>query len=272
METLADLVAAGRERDGTAVEVAGRTTPYSYREFCTNVWKAANLLGHYGVHPGGDVAVVPGRKEAESDGWPEQRGFVDSADPLLALLGGTLPGATVTATPDQPVESRALVLPAGWWAQYETTPRCSALAYGGPPEDPQLAHFEAERWSENPTKPPEQVDPATPALRVDGATHSHGELLAAATTVTDRHGLDEASRVGLTAPVDAPAALVAGVLAPLSVGGTVVLAPDAAALDSADVTLAVTDGRDGDGADGEQSGVDECVTVAELADVVFANR
>jgi hypothetical protein len=263
METLADLVAAGRERDGTAVEVAGRTTPYSYRELCTNVWKAANLLGHYGVHPGGDVAVIPGPKEAASDDWPEQRGLVDSADPLLAILGGTLPGATVTTTPAQPVQSRALVLPAGWWAHCETTPRCSALAYGGPPEDPQLAHFEAELWSENPTQPPEQVDPETPALRADGQTHSHGALLAAATTVTDRYGLDESSRVGLTATLDAPAALVAGVLAPLSVGATVVLAPDPAVLDSEDATLVVADDTDG-----QQSGTDERVTVSELADVV----
>lgn len=264
MDTLADLVAAGRERDGTAVEIVGRTTPHSYRDLCTNVWKAANLLGHYGVHPGGDVAVVPGPKNAESGDRSGRRGLVDSAEPLLATLGGALRGATVVSTPDQPVESRALVLPAGWWAEYETTPRCSALAYGGPPEDPRLTHLETELWSENPTRPPEQVDPETPALRADGRSHSHGELLAAATTVADRYSLDESSRVGLAAAVDTPVALVAGVLAPLSAGSTVVSALDAAALDDAGVTLAVTDSR----TDGRQPETGEHVTVSELAETV----
>jgi hypothetical protein len=152
-------------------------------------------------------------------------GFLGAAEPLLAILGGASVGATVDVTPAEPVESRALVAPA--WRSSETAPRCSTLAYGGPPEDPAVAHFEAELWSENPTAPPEHVDPEDPALRADGETFTHETLLAVAGDVVADHGLDDTSQVMLSASLTDPGALVAGVLAPLSVGATVVL-PDGA--------------------------------------------
>jgi hypothetical protein len=36
METIAALLRAGREREGVAIDAAGHSAPYSYREFCTN--------------------------------------------------------------------------------------------------------------------------------------------------------------------------------------------------------------------------------------------
>ena len=241
-ETLKELVAAAKDREGTVLDAAERSAPYSYREFATNCFRAGNLLGHYGVHPGATVTVAVGPKEAPGDSGAEDGetsdgetsddgtgddaiGFLGAAEPLLAILGGASVGATVDVTPAAPVESRALVAPA--WRSFETAPRCSTLAYGGPPEDPAVAHFEAELWSENPTAPPEHVDPEDPALRADGESYSHETLLAVTGDVVAEHGLDETSRVLLSASLTDPGALVAGVLAPLSVGATVVL-PDGA--------------------------------------------
>ena len=240
--TLEDLVAAAKEREGTVLDAAGRSAPYSYREFATNCYKAGNLLGHYGVHPGAAVTVAVGPKEAPGDSGADDGGtsdgetsdggsgedaigFLGAAEPLLAILGGASVGATVDVTPAAPVESRALVAPA--WRSFETAPRCSTLAYGGPPEDPAVAHFEAELWSENPTAPPEPVAATDPALRADGESYSHETLLAVAGDVVADHGLDDTSQVMLSASLTDPGALVAGVLAPLSVGATVVL-PDGA--------------------------------------------
>jgi len=159
-ETLKELVAAAKEREGTVLDAAERSAPYSYREFATNCFKAGTLLGHYGVHPGAAVTVAVGPKEAPVDGGADApcrgddvMGYFDAADPLLAIFGGASVGAAVDVTPMEPVESRALVAPA--WRSYETAPRCSTLAYGGPPDDPAVAHFEAELWSENPTAPPD---------------------------------------------------------------------------------------------------------------------
>jgi hypothetical protein len=235
--TLKELVADAKDREGTVLDAAGRSAPYSYREFATNCFKAGNLLGHYGVHPGAAVTVAVGPKEAPGDSGADDGGtsddgsgedaigFLGAAEPLLAILGGASVGATVDVTPAEPVESRALVAPA--WRSSETAPRCSTLAYGGPPEDPAVAHFEAELWSENPTAPPEHVDPEDPALRADGESYTHETLLAVAGDVVADHGLDDTSQVMLSASLTDPGALVAGVLAPLSVGATVVL-PDGA--------------------------------------------
>lgn len=252
METVAALVGVGREREGVAIDATDRSAPYSYRELCTNAWKAGNLLGHY-THPGGTVAVVAGPKgtddrrdkttgdepmgtggddsmEAERDkpakpGAAHRERSVDSADPVLAALGGTLIGTTVTLDPETPVEADVLVRPAGsgWRDRYPTRAGCSVLAYGGPPEASSVEHFEAALWSENPIEPPESVDPETPAARVGGETHSHGDLLDAAAAAVDRHGLDGTSRVLLAGDLRDPGVVVTGVLAPLSVGATIVL-------------------------------------------------
>ena len=256
-KTLKELIADAKDREGTVLDAAERSAPYSYREFATNCFKAGNLLGHYGVHPGAAVTVAVGPKEAHGDSGADDGetsdgetsdgetsdggtsdgeisdggsgedaiGFLGAAEPLLAILGGASVGATVDVTPAAPVESRALVAPA--WRSSETVPRCSTLAYGGPPEDPAVAHFEAELWSENPTAPPEPVAATDPALRADGESYSHETLLAVAENVVADHGLDDTSQVMLSARLTDPGALVAGVLAPLSVGATVVL-PDGA--------------------------------------------
>lgn len=240
METIPALVAAAREREGTVIDVPGRAVDYSYEEFAANSFRAANLLGHYGVHPGSTVAVAVGTKVAPSepsDGQPVAdsdgpdgststgvSGVPDAAEPLLAILGSGSIGAVAEVTPDPPIDSRALVAPA--WADYETTPRCSHLAYGGPPAAATVAHFEAELWSENPVKPPESVDPAAPALRADGGAHAHEDLLATAAAVVEAFGLDESSQVALSATLEEPGAIVAGVLAPLSVGATILLPGD----------------------------------------------
>ena len=140
METLADLVATGRDRRGTALAPPRRSTPYSYDEFCTGTCKAGNLLRHYGVHPGAAVTVVVGPKEPDSGDEPGRLG--SGADPLLATLGATLVGATVDLTPGSAVDGRALVCPAAWLDRYDTGPGCSTIAYGGPPDDPDVVHFE----------------------------------------------------------------------------------------------------------------------------------
>lgn len=217
MDTLKDVVAAGRERDGAAIDAVERTTPYSYRELSTNAWKAGNLLGHYGVHPGATVGVAAGPKgDAEGP-------YINSADPILTVLGATMRGANATLAPRSPVELRALVLPWQWYDRYEVTPSCSVLAYGGPPETPDVTHFETELWSENPMEPPEPVEPDTVALVDEDHLYTHGELLTVSERVTEEYDIGDSSTVGLAVPLDSAGAFVAGVLAPLSVGATILL-------------------------------------------------
>lgn len=228
MESLKDLVAACRDADGTVIETPARTAPYTYDDLVPNVWKSGNLLGHYGVHPGASVTVVAGSKEANAD---EQSRRADAADPVLAVVGATLVGAVVDLEPTEPVESRALVLPAGWTDRYDLTPQCTQIAYGGPPEEPDVVHFEQEMWSENPIEPPERVAADDPAFRDDEGTYSHGDLLSAATELVEEYDLDADSTVVLGAPLVEVGSVVP-VLATLAAGATLELRAEAGEMDA----------------------------------------
>jgi hypothetical protein len=244
METVADIVAAGRDREGVVLSVPGRTTDYRYDDFCTSVWKSGNLFRHYGLRAGARATVAVGPKEPESG--PERLGWPDSADPLLAVLGAAQLGATVDLGPEQdtPVESRVFVLPAAWVDAYEAAPGTSLVAYGGPPEQSGVVHFERERWSENPMQPPEPPAAGDDLL----AGHSHGDLVGAAEGVVDEHGLTAEDRVALAAPLageDAPGALAAGVLAPMLAGASVVATGPVVGVDAEQVEASLVVGTGG---------------------------
>ncbi|MFC7057342.1 hypothetical protein [Halovenus salina] len=236
-ETLKDIVAAGRKRESTALNVVRRPAPYSYHKLCTNVWKAGNLLGHYGVHSVGELAVEvgPKRTDEESDDAVDVggRGDIDSAEPLLAVLGGAMIGGVADLTPEEPVDAPALVAPAHW--DIEADPGCTRLAYGGPPTNPSVSHFERLVWSENPIEPPESVTPGDGALRFDGDTWTHEEVLAVVGDLVDEYGIDETTRVVLDADVTTPGGFVAGLLTPLAVGAPIVV-PEGPAEEWAELT------------------------------------
>jgi hypothetical protein len=219
MQTLSELVAAGRERDGVLFSTPERSAPYSYRDFCTNVWKGGNLMRHYGVREGMTVTVVAGPKNPAQGDEP---GYLrDCPDGLLGILAATLDGAVADIAPGPDIDATALVAPAAWLDRYELAPGTKALAYGGPSDDPTVAGFERELWSENPLQPPGERTPDDPALRDAAGTYSHGELLAASERVVEAHGIDAETTVAFRAPVTSAGAVVAGLLAPLRAGATV---------------------------------------------------
>src|SRR5207248_4798512 len=67
------------------------------------------------------------------------------------------------------------------------------------------------------------VDPALPALRLEGREWTHAELGAAASDAARHHRLDASSRVLSTLPYDTVDGLDAGLLVPLAAGASVVL-------------------------------------------------
>ncbi|WP_276251374.1 hypothetical protein [Haloarcula rara] len=235
MQTLSDLVAAGRERDDVLFTTPERSAPYSYRDFCTNVWKGGNLMRHYGVREGMQVAVVVGPKNPTEGDEP---GYLrDCPDGLLAILSATLDGAVADIAPGPEIDATALVAPAAWLDRYELAPGTKALAYGGPSEDPTVAGFERELWSENPLQPPGERAPDDAALRDAEGTYSHGDLLAASEHVVSEYDIDAATTVAFRAPVTAAGAVVAGLLAPLRAGATVRFGDD----DASDLAVAGED-------------------------------
>ncbi|WP_336034468.1 hypothetical protein [Halobacterium yunchengense] len=214
METLADVVASLDDPDRPAVR-AERT--HDAREFRSRVYKTGNALRHRGVRESAGVAVLD----------------VPAMPALHTCFGAALLGGVVEFGPDRVVDARVLAGPTTELDAYDLPRGGQRVGWGAPPADPSWLYFERDVWSENPTFPEPEVAADTPFL--GGATH--GEVLAAAVEVAD--GYDGDDEVAVRAPLSHPGTVVAGVVAPLVAGATVVVPPAGGA-----GTVAVTAGDD----------------------------
>jgi acyl-CoA synthetase (AMP-forming)/AMP-acid ligase II len=220
MRVLGDIVARDRRSDEVALRVGATGREYSYRDFCTTAWKAGHALSHLGVHAGARVALEP-------DPAPQ---------PLLTLLGAACLGARVTF--DTTAEARAVLVPAARESEVAMRPGRKVVVYGDSPAEPGVTHWERTVWSENPVQPPGERSADEPVLDsaeqrsagnrtqsddVESTAYTHREVLTAAVGVVEAVGLDADVSVALRASLTDPRAVVAGVIAPLAVGGTVVL-------------------------------------------------
>jgi hypothetical protein len=225
MRVLGDIVARERRSDDVALRVDATGREYSYRDFCTTAWKAGHALSHLGVHAGSRVALTP-------DPAPQ---------PLLTLFGAACLGARVTF--DTAAEARAVLVPARSEGDVEDRPSRKVIVYGDAPTDPGVAHWEGTVWSENPAMPPGERAADENVLDADGRSFTHRDVLRAAEAVVEGTTLDADASVALRAPLTDPRAIVAGVVAPLSAGGTVVLPDGEAESDAhADVTVGDAEG------------------------------
>jgi len=220
MELVGDLLARDRRTGDTAlVTPDGRER--THHDLITNGYKAANVLRYLGVRAGATVAVDP------------TPGFHTT----LAFLGATAVGAPVRFDPAAGIAAgdRVVLAPAASAAGLDPTPGTNLAAFGGPPDRPDTTHWEQELWSENPGMPPSNVDPADIAVVGLPREFTHGELCSIAGTAVKRREMDAETRVVLRCPFSDPPALAAGLLAPLSVGGTAVLAPPEGGRETGDV-------------------------------------
>ncbi|MFW5918013.1 MAG: hypothetical protein ACOCR0_00880, partial [Haloferacaceae archaeon] len=219
---IGDLLAPARRSDALAYRVVGDPArSHTYDSFCATTWKTANLLRLYGVHEGSTVGVIDAPKDPDSEPTaPTGRaGETPISEVLFAFLGAASLGATVRFDPPGAFESDALVGPAGWIAAYDPGPTGTTIAYGGPPADPEVVHFETEVWSETPIAPPETVDPETPVLAAGDRRYDHQTLLDAAGAFVDRHRLGPDDSVAVAGPLSEPGNVVGAILAPLLAGG-----------------------------------------------------
>lgn len=228
MDVVGGLLARDRRSDRPALVVGDRER--SYHELITNAYKAGNVLRFHGVGDPHTVAVAP----------------VPAYPPVLAFLGAAQLGAVTRFDPTMGAGAgdRFILVPASEQAAYDPAPGSTLAVFGGEPDEAETVGWEESVWSENPAFPPTAVEPETTLLVADGREVSHGAALAAAAEVAERYSLNADSRVVLRESLADPAAVVAGLLVPLVVGGAAVLAstgdvePDAVARGD----LAVTNG------------------------------
>lgn len=205
---LGDLLARDRRTDALALLDDVNERQYDYRRFCTTAWKVGNLLRHFGVRAESSVAVAADTKPV----------------PILSFFGAALLGGVVRIGSES-TTPRVLVAPTTD-LDTDPTPGTHRIGYGERPDDPSDSFFEQDVWRENPTRPPAEVEPDTPVLRSGEAAYTHREVLRAARSVVERWDLTADSVVAVRAPLGIPETIVAGVVAPLLVGATVLLPDD----------------------------------------------
>lgn len=220
--TVDELLTRDRRDDRTALEDAtGR--PFDYHWVCTTAWQSGNFLRHAGVRNGVTVGVVG-----------------DGPLALLAFFGTALLEGTTRFEPPADLTAeegfRALVAPVDALesGEYDLPRGAQRVGYGAKPEEPGIHHFDAGVWTENPSFPPLDVDPKTKILTDGERTVSHGDVLEAAEDVVSTSGLEAGERVVVRNPLSNLETVVAGVVAPLLVGGTAVLTDAEAAGGTAD--------------------------------------
>jgi hypothetical protein len=211
MNVLGDLVSRDRRSDISALLAPAVEREYDYRRFCTATWKVSSLFRHFGVSDGSTVALA-------DDPQPE---------PVLAFLGTALLGgiARFAPSPETKTDARVLVTATERVDDYALPPGGQRIAYGSPSDDLSVAYFERDVWSETPTEPPDLVESEQSVLCSDGVTHTHVDLLDAGRSVVDMWDLTANDVVAIRAPLREPGTIVAGIIAPLLSGGTILL-PD----------------------------------------------
>jgi hypothetical protein len=226
MDLVGDLLARDRRtRDTALVTPDGRER--TYHDLITNGYKAANVLRYLGVRAGATVAVDP------------TPGFHTT----LAFLGAAAVGAPVRFDPEAGIEAgdRVVLAPVATADALDPAPGTNLAAFGGSPERPETTHWEQELWSENPGTPPSDVGPDDAVIRDGPGDVTHRRLCAVADSFAEEHGVGTGSRVVLRASFADPGAVAAGVVAPLSRGGTAVLAGHDSAADSDSAAEALGD-------------------------------
>ena len=214
--TPADLLDRELRRDGARPlltwydDATGERVELSVATAANWAAKIANLLvDEFSVEPGDQVDVaLPLHWES-----------------AVILLGCWRAGANVT------------IGGSGGFVSFESTRTGSAdgvdeatIELGFEPMGADLARLVASQPDEFAGTP---ADGSVPALTVGDRTWTHDEIATAAMHAAHHHGLDADSRVLSTLPFSTADGLDAGLLAPLAVGGSVVLVsnPDPARMD-----------------------------------------
>lgn len=206
MDSLLDVLTADVPEDAPALRAPGEPpADYDRRGFVEAVWKVGNYLRRLGTHEGATVGVVP----------------CTSAAVPLAILGGSLNGATIHLDPPRDVDAKLLVAPGDQIAAYDLPPGAQRVAHSGSVDDPSVHALVEGVWSENPTFPRDRVFVASSSLRDRDGRTDHASILERVETLLDDEPLTAGMEVVVRSQFDHTGAVLAGLFAPLLVGATI---------------------------------------------------
>lgn len=208
MKVLGDILRRDRRSPSPALIIPAQDRSYDYRRLCTYTWKVGNFLHQLGVRSGISVQI-PDKPDPE---------------PILTFFGTAFLGGMIDwRNPDTGFKPRVQVLPSRTLDGVETVPETKYVGYGNRPDDPSIAYFERDIWSQNPTVPPESVAPTDTVLATPKQHYSHRDLLRAADAAIDIWNIESGCAVAIKGSLQNPGVIAAGVLAPLMVNGSCIL-------------------------------------------------
>ncbi|CCC40766.1 acyl-CoA synthetase family protein [Haloquadratum walsbyi] len=212
---IGDIMDRNRRNGTIALRADAADRYYTYRDFITTSYKSGNVIRYLGGRSGDEMLLVP-------DPLPE---------PVLAFYGAAQLGIatrfdkTVQLNHSTEELPRVVLAPSTQEEAYELPPGHNLAVYGDSPTETETTHWETEVWSENPAIHPTSVAPSDIALNADKQTYTHEELITAAVRVVDRVNITPGADVVVRESLMNPHVVVAGLIAPLLAGATIVF-PD----------------------------------------------
>lgn len=203
MESIGELATLNRHGRAVALQTDGRV--YSQADLSSTVSQVTNFFSYLGVTGGGTVEIDPSTA-------PEN---------VISFLATARLGALADFEPTGGGD--VVVVPADREDEFEGGDGTKLVVYGGEPHSPHSFPWETTVWSETPVPYTVRGTPDDPVLATEAAPLRHRDLLDAAENVVEEYDIDEDTTVALRAPLVEPGSVIAGVVAPLSVGATVAL-------------------------------------------------
>ena len=243
----------------TADDVRGRSDDEPGRTFDTDrlitmAWKSGNFLRHTGIRHGTTVGVVGGGPMAlfaffgtallggrvqfdPPTDCPTDERFRTVVAPADVIERYTVaPGAQRVCYGGEPPEPAVHHFESGLWSEnpsfppVEIDPETPLLWYSSSTTAPGPSTRTTEAETDDPIEIPEPAETPEPSETPKPSetpepitTISHGEAMSRARSYATQAGIEPGTRVLVRDSFADPRVLVAGVLAPLVVGGTVVL-------------------------------------------------
>lgn len=203
METIGELATVNRYGRTVALETDGQV--YSQADLSSTVAKVTNFFSYLGVTGDGTVEIDPSIT-------PEN---------VISFLATARLGGLADFEPTG--DGDVVVVPADREDEFEGGDGTKLVVYGGQPHSPHSYHWETTVWSETPVPYVVRGGPNDPVLATEAAPLRHKDLLDAAEEIVEKYDIDEETTVALRTPLVEPGAVIAGIIAPRSVGATVAL-------------------------------------------------
>jgi hypothetical protein len=202
METFSALVDSIPDSDRPILRSGGNT--YTAKRFRRMVYKTANFLRYRGVHERSSIALAD----------------VHTPQTVFSFLGVGLLGGSINFGLDAVVDAHMVIGPTHEVEALDVSETTSLVGFEAPPEDPRIAFFEREIWSETAHLPPGDLDPGR---RIFDESSVGTQRCVVSTALDQADSFGSRSMIAVRESFTDRGTPIAGILAPLIADATILL-------------------------------------------------